>query len=113
METRYYCSLKDCTTAGRYVATRSTAASRAEPRNAPDTAYSTTPLIVETSTNHVAILEKTIEEIAFIILLLIKILRIEINGSTAANRNPVKQPINIRSSMGPSYYVFGCARYTA
>ena len=105
-ETRAVLEIK----AAELAATRSTAANRAEPRKAPATAYRIKPLIVETSTNHVAMLEKRIEEIAFITLLLINILRIEINGSIVANRNPVKQPINIRSSMPLSYYVFGCAR---
>jgi hypothetical protein len=93
--------------AGLYTATRSTIASSAEPRNALDTAYSTTPLVVEISTNQHPMLEKVIEEIALITLLLIKILRIETSGSMTASRKAVKQPMSIRSSIGLSYYVFG------
>jgi hypothetical protein len=52
-------------------------------------------------------LEKVIEEIALITLLLIKILRIETSGSMTASRKAVKQPMSIRSSIGLSYYVFG------
>jgi hypothetical protein len=102
-----YSGLVGLTTAGLYTATRSTIASKAEPRNAPDTAYSTAPLIVETSTNQQAMLEKLIEEIALVTLLLIKILRIETRGSITASRKAVKHPMSIRSSIGLSYYVFG------
>jgi hypothetical protein len=86
-----YSGLVGLTTAGLYTATRSTIASKAEPRNAPDTAYSTTPLVVETSTNQHAMLEKLIEEIALV----------------TASRKAVKHPMSIRSSIGLSYYVFG------
>jgi hypothetical protein len=102
-----YSGLVALITAGLYTATRSTIASSAEPRNAPDTAYSTTPLVVEISTNQHATLEKLIEEIALVTLLLIKILRIETSGSITASINAVKHPMSIRSSIGLSYYVFG------
>ena len=93
--------------------TRSTIARRAAPRKAPAVVHRMNCLVVEISTKYTATPENIIESTALITEVGIKILNMSTRFRTVARKNPVKQPTSSSSSMGASYYVFGCARYRA